>query len=99
VPGGGQRGIAVENNAFIANNEPYQNAYGIFVTGSGSRVEANHLISNSTKGLDVAQGHNVIVRNTAVTNTGGNYQISAGNDVGPIGTAATATSPWANISD
>ena len=50
-------------------------------------------------GLDVDGVDNVIVGNTASSNIGPNYDIVAGNDVGPIGNAATATSPWANISN
>ena len=42
--------------------------------------------------------NNVLVRNS-VSGNGANYYVGiAGNDVGPISTAAAATSPWANIS-
>jgi hypothetical protein len=52
-------------------------------------------------GIEVAGGsysNNVIVRNSVSGNGSGNYQNPGNNDFGPIGTAATATSPWANIS-
>ena len=65
---------------------------------NGSRVEANHVVSNGNYGVIVAGTGNIIVRNTAVANSP-NYSIASGNDAGPIGTAATAISPWANISD
>lgn len=69
---------------------------------SGSRVEGNHFSNNSHRGLylDAASTHNLITRNVVVTNTVQtiSYDVNAANnDVGPIGRAATATSPWANL--
>ncbi len=62
-----------------------------------NRIQAND-VSNSAIGIDIAAASqaNVIVLNT-VGGNGTNYSIGAGNDVGPIGTAATSTSPWSNI--
>jgi hypothetical protein len=40
----------------------------------------------------------VVIKNTVSGNCGNNYVGTAGNDFGPIGTASTATSPWADIS-
>jgi hypothetical protein len=70
---------------------------GISVRGGGNRIEGNSLIRNNI-GLQVGGTGNSIHQNSATQNPGGNYQIVAGNDVGPIGPSATATSPWANIS-
>jgi len=71
---------------------------GIYVAAGGSnRIEGNH-VSNNGVGFFVYSTANVIIRNTA-TGNGTNYDIYPGNDVGPIGSAATATSPWANISN
>lgn len=74
---------------------------GIYIDDSRNRVENNHVASNNGIGIEVAGGYvgNVIIHNDAAGNTGGNYSIPSGNDVGPIGNAATATSPWANISN
>jgi parallel beta-helix repeat protein len=69
----------------------------IHLTGSQNRVDSNNCVS-ADYGLDVDVGGNAILRNTCRGN-GDNYgQIVGGNDVGPIGTLATSTSPWANIS-
>jgi parallel beta-helix repeat protein len=69
---------------------------------SGCRIEANHFSNNSHRGLylDAGSTHNLITRNMVVTNSVQtvSYDVSAANnDVGPIGRAATATSPWANL--
>ena len=50
-------------------------------------------------GIRVASGQTkvVVIKNTTAGNTANSYAIPAGNDVGPWGQAATATSPWANI--
>ncbi len=61
-----------------------------------NRIEGNH-VSASAVGLDIdtATQPNVIVRNSVAGGTA--YSIGSGNDVGPIGTAASSTSPWANF--
>jgi hypothetical protein len=41
-------------------------------------------------------GGNVIIRNS-VKGCAVDFSIAGGNDLGPIGSAATATSPFANI--
>ena len=78
--------------------------YGISVGGSGgNRIDGNHCASNN-RGIDCIGSGNLITRNSCTSNLGAgtpsaNYNVSVGlNDVGPIGTAAASTSPWANIS-
>jgi hypothetical protein len=74
---------------------------GILVDDNNNRVEGNHVTGSGYAGIAVAGSYlnNVIVRNTVSDNGGNNYLINtAKNDVGPVGTAATSTSPWANIS-
>ena len=95
-------GIVVANTArIVGNNCDLHNdagMAGILVNGDRNRIDGNHLARN-TVGLSVpASGNfNVIMRNSASGN-GGNYSIvGANNDVGPFGTAAAATSPWANL--
>jgi parallel beta-helix repeat protein len=94
-------GCKVTDNTCNANNTGnLAGDAGIFVDDSYNLIEGNHVDFNGNYGIYVVSGyqHNVIIRN----NVGGsltNYFIPAGNDPGPIGNAATATSPWANISN
>ena len=95
-------GIVVGGDAYILNNVCEGNGNlgdgaGILVTSLSCRIEGNHVVDND-RGIDVDAAGNVIIRNSATANTV-NYDIVVGNDVGPIGTAALATSPWANISN
>jgi hypothetical protein len=69
---------------------------GITIAGNRARVEGNHLFSN-TSGLRVEGTGCTIVRNSVKGATP--YSIASGNDTGPVGTAASATSPWANIAN
>jgi len=93
-------GIVIYYNGIVTNNNVYHNTFwGILAANTGNRIEGNHVVANGSYGLISAGTGNIFIRNTAVGNAGGNYNIAPGNDVGPIGTAATATSPWANISD
>jgi hypothetical protein len=70
-------------------------AANIRVTGDSARIDGNTLVG-ADFGLVVSAAGNTIVRNNA-RNNGTNYSIVGGNDTGPIGTAATSTSPWANL--
>jgi parallel beta-helix repeat protein len=85
-------GCAVIGNTCYANN--------IAINDSNNRVEGNHVTVNGYAGIQVYAGglSNVIIKNSVSGNGAGNYVVPAGNDLGPVGTAATATSPWANIS-
>jgi hypothetical protein len=49
-------------------------------------------------GITIDGGGNTVFKNSARGNGGGNYFVFGGSDVGPISNAASATSPWANIS-
>ncbi len=68
---------------------------GIQVAGERGRIEANHLTLNGT-GLHVTKKFNIIILNSASGNTL-DYDVTPGNDLGPIGAAATLASPWGNI--
>lgn len=63
--------------------------------GQANRIEGNN-ISYADRGLYLTSGGNAVFRNS-VKGCTVNFDIVGGNDVGPIGSAATATSPWANI--
>jgi hypothetical protein len=69
---------------------------GIYAEGVDNRIDGNLILSND-RGIETAIGGNTIIRNSASGN-GNNYgTIAGGNDLGPIGTAGSATSPWANV--
>ena len=95
-------GSQIIGNTCIGNNS-FNNAAqaGIYINDSNNRVEGNHVTANGYAGIQVENSsyvNNVIIKNTVAGNGANNYLGTAGNDFGPIGTAATATSPWANIS-
>jgi len=81
----------------------------ITVGGNNCLVEGNHVVVGVGAGILVQGGYtnetsraqftnNVIVKNIVFGGGANNYVYAVGNDVGPIGTATTATSPWSNIS-
>jgi len=92
-------GIAVQERCTVRDCSSTGNGtFGIGVTGAGgARLDGNNVADNAS-GIDASASlGNLIIRNSAAGN-GTNYNILPGNDVGPIGSAATSTSPWANIS-
>lgn len=93
----GASGIRAITSYVYGNQCTDNTEAGIFLTGQGSRVDSNNMYLNDI-GIDASGGGNVVIRNTAKLNPGGNYDLPAGTEVGPIGTAAGSTSPWANIS-
>jgi parallel beta-helix repeat protein len=90
---------------WITGNSILQNGLGINVLDSNNRIENNSILisrpSNSTYGIYLNYGatNNVVIKNLISGGLGGGYGIidSGGNDVGPLGSAATSTSPWANF--
>lgn len=88
----------MEGNAVHANGwaGPFSSA-GIYGTGSNNVVRDNHLVGNANAGIMLEAAPNSVYRNTARDNGTNNYATAPGNDVGPIGSAAASTSPWANI--
>jgi hypothetical protein len=88
----------------ITGNEVCQNSgVGIMIQGHRNRVDGNTVVTPSgVNGIffpNVTWSNNVVVRNIVAGNGGGNfYNPGTANDVGPIGSASSATSPWANIS-
>ncbi len=94
-------GIAVNFSCLVQGNSCNGDGAGIGVdaairaTGQANRIDGNN-ISFADRGLLVSSGGNTIFRNS-VKGCTVNFDIIGGNDVGPIGSAATTTSPWANI--
>ncbi len=95
-------GILASDLCLLVGNHCVSNTSGagINVTGSGNRIEANDL-KNCSFGLLAAPGTgNLIIRNSAGGNTGGDYVIGSNNAAGPIVTrnnVATNTNPHANF--
>jgi parallel beta-helix repeat protein len=90
-------GILAKDRCVIVGNHLVGNAGVGIQAASDSRVEGNHLERNKV-GIQLTGSRTVATHNTAICNTSSNYSVGTGNDVGPIGKAATATSPWANLS-
>lgn len=101
-------GIEVTSEgSFVTRNMVHANSqtgtgYGINVTGTVSRIEANHVtdLGSFVKqdiGIRVVGGENVVINNSAHDNVT-NYDLTgAGGSYGPLQNAASATSPFANI--
>lgn len=101
-----RNGIALgDNNDSVKDNHIVLNAGGgIALSGSNNDIEDNNVVTtNGVDGIAVigsAYTNNVVAKNVVVGggSAGVNYFNPGNNDFGPIGAAATATSPWANIS-
>jgi hypothetical protein len=98
-------GCTIIGNTCVGNNSGGSTfAAGIFINGANNRVEDNHVVTAiGHVGIEVfnetSDTNNVIIKNSVIGDGANNYSIlAAGNDLGPVGTAATSTSPWANIS-
>jgi len=93
-------GAAALNNSCIDNNpDNVASSAGITASGDSEKIDGNHIIYSAGYGILVSPGISnvVVIRNTTVGVLANSHSVPAGNDVGPWGKAATATSPWANI--
>ena len=88
------------NNCFGNNSSGSTSDAGIYLNDSNNRIENNHVFASGYAGIQVNTFYlnNVVIKNTVSGNGTNNFLGLTGNDFGPISTAATATSPWANIS-
>ena len=92
-------GISCFNNCQIINNFTSGNSsIGIGTIGNGNRIE-NNRCDNNQNGIESfnGAGADIIVRNTCLGNSNGNYYPTNGTTFAPIQTPAMATSPWANF--
>jgi parallel beta-helix repeat protein len=97
-------GILVSTNCVVSGNAcqgtgtgDLADTAGIRATGSGNRIEANHITDND-RGIDVDASGNLIIRNSASGNTA-DYDIAAGNTSGPTvddTDITTSSNPHAN---
>ena len=88
------------NNSVINNNlADISSDGGIRAYASSGRIDGNHITYSTRYGIVVEEDVTrvLVIRNTTVGVMANSHSIPAGNDVGPWGQAATATSPWANI--
>jgi parallel beta-helix repeat protein len=71
---------------------------GINVSGASNRIDSNHLTNNDAGVCVDTAGNATVVRNSFRGNSP-NVSVTGGAtiDLGPVGPASTATSPWANI--
>jgi len=99
-------GSQIIGNTLVGNNSGNNaGSAAIMLKGSNNRIEGNHVTGTGTAGDGIQFNNggcinNVIIKNSVAGNGANNYTIAggSGNDCGPVGTAATSTSPWANIS-
>jgi hypothetical protein len=95
----GTGGSVIARNNLVRNG-----AGGIVIGDSNNYIENNHVVtSNGVYGISIsgsAYTNNVVVRNVVI---GGGasynyYNPINSNDFGPVGSANSVSSPWANIS-
>jgi pSer/pThr/pTyr-binding forkhead associated (FHA) protein len=89
-------GDSVVRNCHVSNNGQGKFAAGINTTsGSGSRIEGNHVRDNIGYGISVS-GIDVVVRNT-VGNNSTNIAPASSLYIAPLQNPATVTNAWANV--
>lgn len=100
--GNGQDGIRIDGDGCVVRNNNSNNNFGagVMVTGvinngAANRIDGNQ-VSLNFRGILVDRVDNLIIRNSAYGN-GANYDILAGNIVGPLVATATGSTPWANF--
>ena len=97
----GAGNVVVGNNFCGNNTSSTLGTSGINITSSNNRVEDNHVTGTGAGGYGIlvtGATNNVVIKNSVADSGANNYSITALNDVGPIGNAATNTSPWGNFS-
>ena len=96
VKNGGD-GIVFTAGCLVTGNTVSQNrGEGLSGTDKDNRIDGNTSTSNLASGIRSYFPSNVIVRNVVRLN-GTDYNPLLAPNQGPVGTAGTATSPWANF--
>ena len=87
----------VVDNTCDRNGDTTGDGAGIHATSTENRIEGNSVTGND-RGIDVAGSGNLIIKNTAATNTTA-YQIAVNNRFGPIINITGAGVAAQNIND
>jgi hypothetical protein len=100
--GNGIAGISVWGNGSDVRDNTVDGNGGSGIdlfAGFHNRIDGNLAIGNGSAGITIGfEGfYNVVVRNVAGGNAGGEYSIIGMSQAGPIDGVAVATSPWANL--
>jgi|CXWL01.1.fsa_nt_gi hypothetical protein len=95
--------VVLGNDSVVSDCTLVANTQGVVAFGADDTIIRN-TATNNQSGFSVILATRVtLTQNIARNNTGsgGNYYLPgcAACDIGPIGTAAASTSPWANISE
>jgi parallel beta-helix repeat protein len=94
-------GFDLSEECYVKDNISDSNGQaGYSSTFDNVRLDNNQSTSNGTYGFNLQGNSNcMVIRNTAVSNTLANYNISLGNTVGPIvgPSVSTVSNPFANI--
>lgn len=95
VTGAQSQGIAVPNNGEVRGCTVSAGGTAIVASANGATIDSN-TITNTPIAISITGQGNRVIRNSIRSATTA-ISALAGNDVGPVGTAAAATSPWANL--
>jgi parallel beta-helix repeat protein len=104
VASNGLYGISISTPGWqvLGNNCVSNAAIAILINSGNNQIEGNHIVTRSgVAGIEVTgsgYSNNVVIKNIVSGNGANNYLNPGNNDFGPIGTAASSTNPWANIS-
>ena len=97
--------LIADNNCSSNNVLNAANGASIFIDTSNNRIENNFVTGSGPAGYGIwinnqsSITNNIVIRNSVSGGGGNNYAINGSlNDVGPIGSASTLTSPWGNVS-
>jgi hypothetical protein len=94
-------GIVFSGDSFVLNNHASKNGgAGFHDVGGASRIDGNVSRENIGTGIFAATGDTVVRNNSGANGNGAannQYGPTAGANWGPVGTANSATSPWANF--
>jgi parallel beta-helix repeat protein len=91
----------IVDNICTFNGQTSATGAGIRLTSFRNRVEDN-VLNHNDKGVAAAGTDNFIVRNTAGSNSAGNFDVVAGNEIAPIVTnpgsnGFTTMTAWSNV--
>lgn len=102
----GDDGIQVYTNCVVSRNhctlnDPSGDGGGVYIHGTGNRVEDNLFYANHY-GVSCSATDNFIAKNTCRASTGLNFSVTAGNELAPVitnpGSNGFATmTPWSNV--